>query len=152
MRRRIKRNIPLLLVTNPCHKVRRNRERLISRNRERVVDLDEFLDNIEDEQRDALEKAINKYIEFHGCEPSEIILKDIPIGDEDEIEFFVGMGLAPAESYDARDIEGSSKADAVYVHEYGEEDGEKPLKVMSSDGRLVLTLPGKWRIDDWMRG
>lgn len=142
--RRIRRNIPLLIVSN---KGRGYGSRDDSK--EVRISIDELWDELDEEQRGKLEKAIDKFIEFHGTEPREIIIKDIPIGEEDEVEFFVGMGKAPAESYDAQDVVGSNKSDAIYVHEY---EGQKPMKVMSIDGKMVLTLPGKFRIGDWMRG
>jgi len=147
--RRIRRN-PSLLIVNPQTAERRRIPR--DEDGEFRIDIDDLYEMLDDDQLDMLEEAIVKFTEFHGTEPTEIIVKDIPVGEPDQIEFFVGMGRAPAESYDAEEIEGSSKRGSTFVHPYGEESGERPLKVMSRDGKMVLTLPGEFYIDDWMRG
>lgn len=105
---------------------------------------------LDDEQLEQLEMAIERFVEFHGCEPKEVVLSDSSLGSDNDIEILVGMGRAPADSYIADDIDGSSKGDATYVHPYGEEGGERPYKAVTADGRTVLTI-GHLEVTDWIR-
>ena len=149
-RRRYKRN-PALLIINP-EDDQRVEENVAAR--ERRITLDDLYDYLADDEDalDELDCAIDKFEEFHGCAPREVIVMEVPMGGQSEVSVLVGMGRAPAESYDARDVEGSSKRDTVYVHQYAEDGGDQPLKAVTADGRMVVTLPGSYRVSDWMRG
>ena len=96
-------------------------------------------------------QAAKLFKKFHGREPDEVFEIDLPqLGDHEEDLFFVVLGTAPAESYDANGtIKNSSKEGSVYVHPY---EGQPPLKAVSSDGKLIVTVPGKHKVTDWIRG
>lgn len=94
-------------------------------------------------------KAVALYRKFHGCDPKSIKRVLLPVGDKRKVEstgFFVSLGKAPAESYTPP--KRSRKAGSIYVHKYD----SSPEKVVSADGKLVATLPGKHRVTDWIRG
>ena len=90
-------------------------------------------------------QALKLFREFHGRdpEPDEIFEIDLPqLGEIDEDLYLVALGEAPAESYDANQaVPGSTKSGSVYVHPYEAPDGKRPLKAVTGDGRLIMTLP-----------
>jgi len=95
------------------------------------------------------QKAVALYRKFHGCEPKSFKRVLLPVGDKRKVEsrgFFVSLGKAPAESYTPPGR--SQKAGSTYVHKYD----SAPEKVVSADGKLVATLPGRHRVTDWIRG
>jgi len=100
--------------------------------------------------------AIKLFRKFHGREPDpdEIFEIDVPqLKGIKEDMYLVVLGEAPAEPYDASEIiEGSSKGGSVYVHPYESPEGKRPLKVVTHDGKLIMTLPGKHKVSDWIRG
>lgn len=100
-------------------------------------------------------KALRKFKKFHGREAdlSQLREVDIPqLKHEDDL-YLIPLGKGPAVSYDAsKMIPGSNKANAVYVHPFGEKTGEQPTVVVSSDGKLIMYLPGKHKVTDWVRG
>lgn len=91
--------------------------------------------------------AYELFKDFHGRapRPEEIHEVSVPeLGEEGDDLYFVMLGKAPAESYDANGvISGSKKEGAVYVHKY---EGKRPYKAVSSDGKLIITLPGQHRV------
>lgn len=93
-------------------------------------------------------KAVELYRKFHGCDPKSVSRRLIPVGGKKVVgrEFFVSLGKAPSESYTppAR----SKKAGNIYVHPYD----RKPEKVVSADGKTIITLPGSHKVTDWIRG
>jgi hypothetical protein len=97
-------------------------------------------------------KALKKFREFHGKDPDEIVAVDIPqMGESEEPQFFVVLGEAVSESYlTANAVPGSSKGEAIYVHPYESPEGELPLKAVSADGKLIITVPGKHIVRDWI--
>jgi hypothetical protein len=99
-------------------------------------------------------KAVALFKRFHGKDPAKITRIEIPeLGDSKKPLFFVTLGEAVAENYlTANIIKGSSKGDSVYVHKYESPEGRLPLKAVSSDGRLIITVPGKHKVSDWIRG
>ena len=91
-------------------------------------------------------KALAKFREFHGCEPTNVLAFEHP--DLRDGTVLVIMGRAPAESYDANGvIRGSNKAGSTWVHPYG----RRPLKAMTADGRTIMTLPGNFKVTDFIR-
>jgi len=95
-------------------------------------------------------KAVALYRKFHGCEPKSFKRVLLPTGSKKKVDgrgFFVSLGKAPAESYlpPAR----SRKAGSIFVHKF---EGKQPEKVVSADGKLIVTLPGHHRVTDWIRG
>lgn len=143
-----------LLIINPDNvrggRVRRRRARRNREEGEKTVSIDELREMLNDEELDQLEMAIERFQEFHGCEPCEVVLVDSDLGEDEHIEILVGLGRAPADSYDAEDIAGSSKKNELYVHPYGEEGGQRPLKAVTADGKTVLTV-GHLKVSDWIR-
>jgi len=100
-------------------------------------------------------QACELFRKFHGREPGQVIEHDLPYfkNDDDDPVFLVVLGETPAESYDANGvIEGSSKEGNVFVHKYESEDGEKPLKVVTADGKFISTMPGVHVVQEWMEG
>ena len=99
-------------------------------------------------------KAVALYKKFHGKEPVKVTRVQIPeMGQSKRPMFFVVLGEAVAENYlTANVIKGSSKGDSVYVHKYERPEGQLPLKAVSADGRLIITVPGKHKVSDWIRG
>jgi hypothetical protein len=94
-------------------------------------------------------QAVKLYRKFHGCEPKSVKRVLIPMGDSKRIdgrEFFVSLGKAPSEAYDPPSHSG--KAGQIFVHPYE----RKPEKVVSADGKTIVTLPGSHRVTDWIRG
>lgn len=94
-------------------------------------------------------QAVELFRKFHGTDPQSVKRVLLPIGSKDKIdgrEVFVSLGKAPAESYDPPAF--SRKAGNIYVHPYE----RKPEKVVSADGRTVMTLPGSHKVTDWIRG
>jgi hypothetical protein len=94
-------------------------------------------------------QAVKLYRKFHGCDPKSVKRVLIPIGDKRRIdgrEFFVSLGKAPSEAYDPPSHSG--KAGSIFVHPYE----RKPEKVVSADGKTIVTLPGSHRVTDWIRG
>jgi len=92
--------------------------------------------------------AVRKYVEFHGCAPTKVTWHRIPLGGARERQFMVGMGRAPAESYEPPKGMRSNKRGSSWVHEYK----RKPMKATDATGRLIVTLPGSHRVQDWIRG
>lgn len=110
---------------------------------------EEILDNPE------FQKARKLFKKFHGKDCDEIVMVDIPqLPDGDEPQFFMVMGEAPAESYLTDGIvPGSSKDGSVFVHPYEAPDGERPLKAVSSDGKLIITVPSDYHeVGEWITG
>jgi hypothetical protein len=93
-------------------------------------------------------KAVALYRKFHGCDPKSISRRLIPVGGKalNGREFFVSLGKAPSESYTPP--KRSKKAGNIYVHPYD----RKPEKVVSADGKTIITLPGSHKVTDWIRG
>jgi hypothetical protein len=95
------------------------------------------------------QKALRKYREFHGTNPTRISRHLLPIGDPRKVEgraFFVALGRAPADSYTPPPT--SRKAGRTYVHPYE----KQPLRAVDSTGKLLVTLPGSHSVTDWIRG
>lgn len=110
-------------------------------------DKEDFEDNKE------FQKARKLFRKFHGVEPDEIIaIDDESLPETDEDKFLVMIGQAPSEAYLANAIQGSKKQGAVYVHPYESDEDDLPPKVVTADGRLIMTLPGKHKVSDWIRG
>lgn len=95
--------------------------------------------------------GIEKHIDFHGVPPTEI--KVLEVDGMEDGTVLVALGEAPAESYDAEAIiPESTKANATYVHPYGEDGHERPIKAVTSDGKTIVTLPGDHEVTDWIHG
>ncbi len=98
-------------------------------------------------------KALELFRKFHGKDPEYITEIDIPQLKNEEDMFFVVLGESPSESYLTDNIiPGSSKDGSIYVHPYESPDGERPLKAVSWDGKLIITVPGTHKVSDWIRG
>ena len=100
-------------------------------------------------------EGCKKYEEFHGHKPDLSKLReiDIPQFEHDNDVYLIPLGKAPAVSYDASEMmPGSTKANAIYVHPFGEETGEQPTVAVTSDGELIIYLPGEYEVTDWVRG
>lgn len=99
-------------------------------------------------------KAMKLFRRFHGKDPESIFEVNVPqLPKSDRDLFFVALGGAPAESYLADHVvPGSTKAGSLYVHPYESDDDKLPIKAVSNDGKLIMTLPGKHRVSDWIRG
>lgn len=100
-------------------------------------------------------KGCELFRKFHGREPDRVIEHDLPYfkNDDDDPVFLVVLGETPAESYDANGIiKGSSKEGNTFVHKYESEDGKKPLKVVTVDGKFISTMPGVHVVKAWMEG
>jgi hypothetical protein len=93
-------------------------------------------------------QALKLFRQFHGCDPETVTAVRIPeFGKSDKPRYFVVLGEAVAENYlTANKIKKSRKGKSVYVHPFESPEGELPLKVVSADGRLIMTLPGKHRV------
>jgi hypothetical protein len=105
-----------------------------------------------DPENKEFKAALKIHNQFHGKDPEKIFLLDIPeMGDSDDDLFFVLMGEAPAESYVTDKVmKGSSKDGSVWVHPYERPEGKRPWKIVSSNGRLILTVPGKHVVRDFI--
>lgn len=103
-------------------------------------------------QNKEFQQALKLYRRFHGQDPVSITEIDIPqMGSSDDELFFVLMGEAPAESYVTdKVIKGSSKDGSTWVHPYESPEGKRPWKIVSSDGRLIVTVPGKHVVRDFI--
>lgn len=85
-----------------------------------------------------LKAAEKMYRKLHGADPMEIIEVEVPESMAGEV--LVSMGQAPDETY--RPPKHSKKAGATYLHRYEEE----PHKAVTSDGSLVLTVGGNYKV------
>jgi hypothetical protein len=95
-------------------------------------------------------QAVERYKKFHGVMPTSLSWHRLPIGSARQKVFMAAMGVAPAESYRTTSkMRGSNKANSTWVHKY---EGKPPLKAVSGDGKLIVTIPGKHRVTDWIRG
>jgi len=100
------------------------------------------------EKNSEFKKALKRFKKFHGKEPDEIIEIDIP--QLPGKGFLIALGKAVSESYLSDGvINGSSKEGDIYVHPY---EGELPIKAVTPDGKMIITLPGNYRVSDWIRG
>jgi hypothetical protein len=88
--------------------------------------------------------AMDLFVDFHGKEPDDVFEIEIPsLGDEGEDLFFVILGKAPADSYEATGvIEGSKKDGTVYVHPF---EG-KTYRAVSHDGKLLVAI-GDYKVE-----
>lgn len=120
----------------------KNRRKTIKRNRgKRLSDAD-----MEELMREpGFKKALKLYRKIHGCDPESISRVILPIGGKRVTgrEFFASMGKAPAESYEPYQ-KGSRKRGKIWVHPYD----HKPEKVVSADGKTIITLPGSHGVRD----
>ena len=94
--------------------------------------------------------ACAKYQEIHGCMPTSVTEKQLPLAGNGK-QFFVALGHAPAESYvptKSQERAGSSKRGKIWVHPYD----SKPLKIVDASGRLIMTAPGSHKVTDFIRG
>jgi hypothetical protein len=83
-------------------------------------------------------KGVKLYEQIHGCPPKSVRRVVLPMGGKQITgrAVVVSLGKAPAESYEPR--AGSRKHGRIWVHPYD----HKPEKVVTADGRLIMTLPG----------
>lgn len=83
-------------------------------------------------------KGVRLYEQIHGCPPKSVRRVVLPMGGKQITgrAVVVSLGKAPAESYEPR--AGSRKHGRIWVHPYD----HKPEKVVTADGRLIMTLPG----------
>ena len=103
-------------------------------------------------------RGIEKYVEFHGVLPTKISQKDMPgVVPKGKAAFFVGMGKGVEETYLPTDKR-SSKHGSAYIHKYADNKGKSatekdlPDKICSVDGKTILTVGGKFKVSDWIRG
>ncbi len=86
------------------------------------------------------QKGLKLYRQIHGCDPKSVKRTILRLGPGDNKVtgrvVLVGMGKAPAESYEPP--KGSQKAGRIWVHPYS----QKPEKVVTVDGKTIITLPG----------
>jgi len=110
------------------------------------------------EKRKDFKDALKQYRKFHGKDPDEILELDVPGMKEGTIVSV--MGEAPAVSYDTNDVvPGSSKSGSTWVHPFENKEGERPLVVVTSDGKTIMYLPvnakGKssgFKVTNWVKG
>jgi hypothetical protein len=85
-------------------------------------------------------KGLKLYNQIHGCDPKSIKRTILRMGPNDNKVtgrvVLVGLGKAPAESYEPP--KGSRKEGHIYVHPYD----NKPDKVVTIDGKTIITMPG----------
>jgi len=103
-------------------------------------------------------RGLEKYIEFHGVLPTRISQKDMPgVVPKGKAAFFVGMGKGVEETYLPVD-KNSSKHGSAYIHKYADDKGKSatekdlPDKICSVDGKTILTVGGRFKVSDWIRG
>jgi len=91
-------------------------------------------------QTNDFKKGLKLYRQIHGCDPKSIKRTILRMGPNDNKVtgrvVLVGLGKAPAESYEPP--KGSRKEGRIWVHPYD----HKPDKVVTTDGKLIMTLPG----------
>lgn len=124
-----------------AHPKKRARKKIKPNRGKRPTDKD-----MEELMRDpGFKKALKLYRKLHGCDPESISRVILPIGGKRVTgrEFFASMGRAPAESYEPYQA-GSRKKGKIWVHPYD----NKPEKVVSADGRTIITLPGTHGVRD----
>jgi hypothetical protein len=169
-KRKVKRN-PELLILNPAVDDKASAWRKLRQ----VYDIDEATEYYEEIYPDSVrrvsrnkgakdfpfendpdfKKATKLFEKFHGRAPDEILAVEVPqMGDADEPLFYVVLGETPAESYLTDNVVGgSSKDGSVFVHPYEAPDGKRPLKAVSADGKLIITVPSRWhKVTDWIHG
>ena len=130
----LKDNPPLLIVMNP----ETGEERELSPEVAKYAHLPGF------------KEALERYVKFHGCLPDSVSMHELPIGDDDQTEVFAALGEAPAESYmPSPGQKRSNKKGSIWVHEY---EGSKPMKAVDGSGKLIITIPGKHKVTDWIHG
>jgi hypothetical protein len=99
-------------------------------------------------------KGVRLYEQIHGQEPTSVRRVVLPMGGPKITgrAVVVSLGKAPAESYEPR--AGSRKAGRIWVHPYE----RKPEKVVTADGKLIMTLPGSHAVkpgpdgEAWIHG
>ncbi len=96
-------------------------------------------------------EAYNRYVKFHGCPPTSLSFHKVPMGRANDVQVFTALGEAPAESYrPLSGQKGSNKSGTTWVHKY--EGRRKPIKAVDPTGKLIITLPGRHKVTDWIRG
>jgi hypothetical protein len=99
-------------------------------------------------------KGVRLYEQIHGKQPTSVRRVVLPMGGPKITgrAVVVSLGKAPAESYEPR--AGSRKAGRIWVHPYE----RKPEKVVTADGKLIMTLPGSHAVkpgpdgEAWIHG
>lgn len=86
------------------------------------------------------QKGLKLYRQIHGCDPKSIKRTILRLGPGDNRVtgrvVLVSMGKAPADSYEPP--KGSRKEGRIWVHPYD----NKPEKVVTVDGKTIITMPG----------
>jgi len=154
--KRVERN-PALLIINPQNETQRRAWRnLRSRfgfdraskeyarrfkvNPQNLRDLPDF------------KKAVKLYRQFHGIDPKGFSVREVPqLGETKTPIVMVPLGGAVSESYTTdQKIPKSKKTGSIYVHKYPEK--RMPLKVVTADGKLIMTMPAGHKVKDWIYG
>lgn len=85
-------------------------------------------------------RGLKLYHQIHGCDPKSIKRTILRMGPGDNKVtgrvVLVSMGKAPADSYEPP--KGSRKEGRIWVHPYD----NKPEKVVTVDGKTIITMPG----------
>lgn len=112
-------------------------------------------------EREEFNKAIAKYVEFHGVSPDEITIEEVaddvvpePLRDGESRHFLVGMGATEDVSYSANqkaEYLGSNKRGIPFRHE----TTSKPHMATDADGSAVFIINRddarkRMSISDWM--
>lgn len=99
------------------------------------------------DEADEKQAAMERYAEFHGTKPQQIIRRVVDDGKPGMTRrYFVVLGNAPDVTYRAPGH--SKKAGSPFLHKFKNE----PKLVTDASGRDLFYMDGTFKVSDWIRG